>query len=209
MANVQNILVVDDHLIVRKGTEIIIKNNLKDAILYNLENYEQALQILQTITIDVILLDININGIEDVKIMRAIKAIQPFTKILVFTSHNEKQYGLRYIQKGADGFLNKFCSEETLIEAITSLFQNGYYYSNELKGKLENNVLRKDDLNTIDLLSNREYEIANLLIKGYGNLEISNKLNIQMSTVSTYKNRIFEKLHINNIVMLSDIMNLE
>lgn len=204
----KNIVLVDDHLVVRKGIEIILKENLKDYFLYNLENYDQLLEILKTVTIDIILLDINIKGIENVKIMKEIKAIQPLTKILVFTSHDEKQYGMRFIQKGADGFLNKFSTEETLINAITDVINKGYYYSNELKNKLENTVKRKDILNPIELLSDREYEIAIMLIKGYGNLEISNKLNIQMSTVSTYKNRIFEKLHINNVVILAEIMSL-
>ena len=59
--------------------------------------------------------------------------------------------------------------------------------------------------NSIDSLSNREFEVAQLLINGYGNLEISNKLNVQMSTVSTYKNRVFEKLNVTNVVALSNI----
>ena len=68
---------------------------------------------------------------------------------------------------------------------------------------------KKAGLNAIDNLSNREFEIAKLLISGEGNLEISNKLNIQMSTVSTYKNRIFEKLNINNVVSLSELFKIK
>ena len=208
MPTIKNIMLVDDHLVVRKGIEIIINDNLKEATLYTTEDYEQALKILETVAIDVILLDINIKGVENIKIMREIKLIQPLIKILIFTSHNEKQFGMRYIQKGADGFLNKFCTEKEIINSINKLVEEGYYYSNDLKIKLENTSERKENKNPVDLLSSREYEIANLLIKGFGNLEISNKLNIQMSTVSTYKNRIFEKLHINNIVTLSEIMNI-
>ena len=78
------------------------------------------------------------------------------------------------------------------------------YTSNDIKSKLDGKG-KKASKNPIDRLSNREFEIAKLLISGYGNLEISNKLDIQMSTVSTYKNRVFEKLNITNVVSLADL----
>jgi DNA-binding NarL/FixJ family response regulator len=205
----RNILIVDDHLVVRKGVELILKEKFNDATIHSVQNYDEALEVLKAIKIDVVLLDININGVENIKIMGEIKRIQSHTKILIFTSHDERQYGMRYLQQGADGYLNKFCSEELLTEAIFFLIENGYYYSNFLKAKVEDKSGKISDENPISRLSNREYEIAKLLINGYGNLEISNKLNIKMTTVSTYKNRVFEKLNINNIVALAAIFNQE
>ncbi|WP_395042911.1 response regulator [Flavobacterium sp.] len=201
----KNILLVDDHLVVRKGIELILINNIKDVNVYNSQNYDEALQIIKTVSIDLVLLDININGSEDIKIMNEIKAIQSNTKILIFSSHEESQYGLRYIQNGADGYLNKFCNEDKILDAVNEILEKGTYYSNETKDKLSLKGNKKKSNNPIDSLSNREFEISRLLISGYGNLEISNKLGIQMSTVSTYKNRVFEKLNINNIVSLSDL----
>lgn len=201
-----NVLLVDDHLVVRKGIEIILNNNFKDFTIYNSHDYINAVEILKTVVIDLIILDININGYEDIKIVKTLKEIQPDIKILVFTSHQESQYGVRYVQQGANGFLNKFCSEDTLVTAIKSILEKGHYFSRELSDKLEQKGNKKNIIYSIDNLSNREYEISKLLVNGYGNLEIANKLNIQMSTVSTYKNRVFEKLNINNIVALSDIL---
>ena len=137
--------------------------------------------------------------------MNVIKSIQENVKILVFSSHEESQYGLRYIQKGADGYLNKFCNEDKIIAAVHEILEKGSFYSAEIKDKLNTKSGKKYFTNSIDALSNREFEVAQLLINGYGNLEISNKLEVQMSTVSTYKNRIFEKLSVNNIVALSDL----
>lgn len=198
-----NILLVDDHLIVRKGIELVIADSFPKAIIYNAENYIETLEILKTIDVDLVVLDIIINGIEDVKIMRAIKTIQPKTKILIFSCHEEEFYGLRYIKNGADGYLHKYCSEDKITEAFKGILKEGYYYSGSIKSKLTLKANKKNLLNPIDALSNREFEIAKMLIDGCGNLEIANKLNIQMSTVSTYKNRVFEKLDINNIVALS------
>ncbi len=200
-----SILLVDDHLIVRKGIELILVGAIPTATIYQAENYEEALEIIKTVGLDLILLDITINGVENSKIMHAIKAIQENVKILVFSSHEEKQYGLRYIQKGADGYLNKFCNEDKIIAAVREILENGSFYSEEIRGKINAKSGKKYSANSIDALSTREFEVAQLLISGYGNLEISNKLEVQMSTVSTYKNRIFEKLGINNIVALSDL----
>lgn len=198
-----NILIVDDHLVVRKGIEFIIKDKFSDAVIYNAENYTEALEIIQAISIDLVVLDIIINGIEDVKILKEIKSIQKYTKILIFTCHEEEFYGFRYVKNGADGFLNKYCSEDKIGEAFEGILEDGYFYSSDLKLKLKKGSSKKIVSNPIEILSNREFEIAKMLIDGCGNLEIANRLNIQMSTVSTYKNRVFEKLDISNIIALS------
>ena len=205
----KNILLVDDHLVVRKGVEMIFNANIPNVTVYNAEDYGQALEVLKVVNIDLILLDININGTENIKIMKEIKGIQADAKILIFSSHEENQYGLRYIQNGADGYLNKFCSEDVILKAVNEIFLKGSYYSKDIKEKLITKGKKRSSKSSIDSLSNREFEIAQLLINGYGNLEISNKLDIQMSTVSTYKNRIFEKLNSSNIVALSDLFKEE
>lgn len=209
MSLVKNVLLVDDHLVVRKGVELILLGSISNVLLYNSENYAQAIEIVRTVHLDLIVLDININGLENIKIMNEIKKIQSNVKILIFSSHEENQYGLRYIEAGADGYLNKFCSEDKIITAVKTILETGSYYSDVIKNKLNTKSSKKKFINPIDNLSNREFEIAQLLINGYGNLEISNKLNIKMSTVSTYKNRIFEKLNINNILLLSDMLKIE
>jgi DNA-binding NarL/FixJ family response regulator len=200
----RNILLVDDHLVVRKGVEIILSNSISDVTIYNVENYDEAIELVNVIKFDLVILDVNINGVENIKIMNKIKSIQKELKILIFSSHDEKQYGVRYIQNGADGYLNKFCSEDKIVSVVKEILDHGIFYSKDLKAKL--NAKSKKHSNTIENLSNREFEIAQLLINGYGNLEISNKLEIQMSTVSTYKNRIFDKLDINNVVALSKLL---
>ncbi|WP_395061307.1 response regulator [Flavobacterium sp.] len=198
-----NILLVDDHLVVRKGIELIINDYYPNATIYNAENYPDAIEVLKSIDINLVVLDIIMNGIENVNIMKEIRIVQNKTKILIFSCHEEEHYGLRYVKNGADGYLHKYCSEDKIIAAFKGVLSLGYYYSDEIKLKLKNNRNKKLSTNPIDALSNREFEVAKMLIDGCGNLEIANKLNIQMSTVSTYKNRVFEKLDINNIVALS------
>jgi DNA-binding NarL/FixJ family response regulator len=92
-------------------------------------------------------------------------------------------------------------------EALTTFIQTGKYFSPNIKEKILDKFMNKKNLNHLEKLSDREMEIALLYIKGYGNLEISLMKMIQPTTVSTYKKRIFEKLHIDNIVSLIDIFN--
>lgn len=198
-----NILLVDDHFVVRKGVELIINSAFPNAVIHNAENYVEATEIVKTINIDLIVLDIIINGVENIKVMKDLKSIQSTTKILIFSCHEEENYGLRYVKNGADGYLHKYCSETKIVEAINGILSIGHFYSDDIKNKLDNKAKRKPVSNPIDTLSNREFEIAKMLVDGSGNLEIANKLNIQMSTVSTYKNRVFEKLDVSNIIALS------
>lgn len=203
--NTKSILITDDHLVVIKGLEILIKDKFPDSEVYNAQNYDDTLEILKTMIFDLVLLDININGEENVTVIKKIKDIQPNVKVLVFSSYDESQYGFRYVNGGADGYLNKFCSEDKLEKAIRYILKNGYFYSDLLKTKLKQVKTKNKNKNPIDTLSEREFEVSKLLINGLGNLEISNKLNIKKSTVSTYKNRIFNKLNVDNVVVLSEL----
>jgi len=101
--------------------------------------------------------------------------------------------------------LNKLSSEEKMMFAINSIFESSSYISAELLTKLVHTRTSNKIINPLEVLSKREHQIAQLLIKGNGNLEISNMLDIHMSTVSTYKARVFEKLKINNLVELINL----
>jgi DNA-binding NarL/FixJ family response regulator len=131
--------------------------------------------------------------------------IRPNIKILVFSAQEEDEYACRYIIAGANGYLNKLSSEKKIIQVVLCILENGKYIPDGVMNKIAASVLHKTPLNPLEKLSKREFEIAGLLVEGLGNLEISNTLKIQMSTVSTYKTRVYEKLQIKNIVALIEI----
>ena len=196
------ILIVDDHMVVKTGVSIILNSEINDLDIQFASTFSETLDKVKQFSYDLIILDINIPGGKNIEMIPEIRAIVPEVKILMFSAHEEEFYALRYVSAGADGFLNKLSSEEKLIEAVRSIREFGKYLTENLIDQLNNNLLNDEPLNPFDKLSKREIEIANLLVRGDGNLEISNNLGIQMSTVSTYKNRIFEKLKINNLVEL-------
>lgn len=198
----KKILIVDDHLVVRNGVAMVLEKQIEDVQISNAENFFEAIDLLKETLFDLVILDVNIPGGKYTEMIGELRAIQPSVKILVFSAHEEEQHALKFISAGANGYLNKLCSEEKMIFAIKSIFESSTYISQELVSKLLDIKGTQKVVNPKEVLSKRELQIAELLIEGNGNLEISNKLNIHMSTVSTYKARVFEKLKIHNLVEL-------
>lgn len=199
----QNILIVDDHAIVRAGIEILLTDKLEFPFFYEADCFEKCLDILSNIKIDLVILDINLpEGLKTTMISK-IRSINPVQKILIFSAYEEEEIKLNYIRAGVNGFVSKLDEEGKFIEVVIEVLNHGSSISKELLLKVNDNNL----IDSKDKLSNREMEVAKLLIKGFGNLEIANKLNLKMSTVSTYKNRIFEKLNVSNVIELATIFN--
>jgi len=202
MNNNRKILLADDHSVVRYGISLILKESFENLVIAHADDFLKVLSQIKEQAFDLIVLDISIPEGKGIQMVEIIKEIQPEVKILIFSAHEEELYALRYLKAGADGYLNKLSSDVEFKEAFTSMIKNGNYVSQSIKNKIVSNTLNKKSDNPLEALSNRELEIARLLVRGEGNLEIANKLKLQNSTVSTYKNRIFEKLTINNTVAL-------
>jgi len=198
------ILIADDHSVVRQGVSLILREFFTDMKVIQVDTFNSTLDMLNREQFDLLLLDINLPGGNSVSMINKIRAIQLKVKILVFSAYDEDQYALRYIQAGADGYLNKLSSEEKIIEAVNTILNGELYIGDTIKNMLAQHPDAMLYDNPFFLLSNREMEITLLLVNGEGNLEIANKLNIRMSTVSTYKSRIFEKLGVSNVVSLAE-----
>jgi DNA-binding NarL/FixJ family response regulator len=198
----KNILIVDDHLVVRTGVSIILEEEFKDIIISTTDNYLETLLFIGNNKVDLVILDVNIIGGKNTAMIAEIKQLQPLTKILIFSMYEEETHACPYIIAGANGYLNKLSDKIQLITAVDSVLKNSKFLTQNTIELLINASTGKEHLNPLDVLSKREMEITMLLIQGHGNIEIAQKLNIHMTTVSTHKNKIFSKLKITNIVSL-------
>jgi len=204
-----SVVLVDDHSVVRQGMSLMLKKYFPAITVFQASEFNELIDILKREKIiDLILLDINMHGGNTTEMITQIKNIQENLRILIFSAYEEKHYALRYIQAGANGYLNKLEEEEEIIKAVKEVLTTGKYVSSVLRESMLNNLFNNGLVNPLDILSEREFEIANLLVRGEGNLEIANKLNIHVSTVSTYKSRIYSKLNVDNVVSLSDIFKI-
>ena len=194
----KNILLADDHSVVRVGTGMILKEKYNDIVITHAENYDEVKEHLRNQTFDLLVLDISMPGSLYKNMIKDIKSVQPQIKILIFSSTDES-IAVQYIKEGAEGYLNKISDEYLIIKAVESIFEKGFYYSDVLVKQVLNNQIQKP---ITEVLSEREFQVFKLLAEGNGNLEISNILNIGEPTVGTYKRRIYEKLEIDNIISL-------
>jgi len=192
------ILIADDHSVVRQGVSLMLKDAFDTIDIEQADSFYETLNLVKDNEFDLLMLDINLPGGDNVSMIEDVRGMQKDLRVLMFSAYEEEQYGLRYLQAGAQGYLNKLSSEDKILEAVRTVLDGGVYFGSSV------NVAALKDVNPLDTLSAREIEIAGMLVKGEGNLEIANKLGIGMSTVSTYKSRIFEKMGVTNIVAMAE-----
>jgi DNA-binding NarL/FixJ family response regulator len=201
-SNNYSFLIADRHCVVRHGLSLIIKESFLNAEVYQTKKFSDIIKTLRETKIDLLILDVNFPEGSSLNILKEIKSIQPNAKILIFSICDEDSYAIRYLKAGASGFLSKECCEDEIKHAINAMLFTGKYITTRLKNKILDSCILKKPVNPLDLLSNRELEVARLLVDGYGNLEIMRTLKIKSNTISTYKFRIFEKLEIDNLAKL-------
>jgi DNA-binding NarL/FixJ family response regulator len=201
-------LIADDHSVVRQGVVLLVRELFLNPTIFQAGTLKDTLDIIRDQKVDLLMLDINFPDGNSLNIIPEMKAIQPELKILIFSAYDEDIYAMRCLNAGASGFLNKGSSEAQMKEAVKSMIVSGKYVTQNVKDRILDSYLSKTPDNPLEKLSTRETEVARLLIKGYGNLEISDKLEIKKTTVSTFKNRIFEKLKIDNVPALIAVFQL-
>ncbi len=203
------ILVADDHGIVRMGLMQVIKQLRPHATLTEVEDFKSLSALISRENFDLVILDVNMPNGTLQQAIDFIKLKQPSLKILVFSSQDESLYALRYLKMGADGFLNKLSSKEKIDQALSAMLQKGQFLSEEMKDSMISHHFQKaQNSSPLETLSNRELEVANKLVEGLPLKELSHQLNLHTSTVSTYKNRVFEKLEIQSIPELVELLRI-
>lgn len=201
-------VVADDHSMVRQGVSFLLNDTYPEAKVLQTGSFLEILKLVNQEKINLLLLDINFPDGTSLNIIPTIKKLQPNIKILIFSAYDEEMYAMRYLNVGANGYLQKLSTEEEIKYAVNSVITNGKYVSKNIQNKIMDSFILKKPLNPLEILSNREIEIAKLLVQGVSSSKIAETLNIKKTTVSTYKNRVFEKLDINNLSSLIGLFHL-
>lgn len=199
-------LLADDHSIVRQGMEIVINDIAPNAKIYHTSSLKQAVELVESKGIEMAIIDAHFPEGNSLHVLPQLKSANPDIKILIFTGLEEDLYALKFIKAGANGYLSKLSEEEEVREAVLNFIQKGEYFSDVSRNLLVQFIYNPDLISPLSRLTKRELQIAELYADGYGNLEIANNLNIKQNTVSTIKKNIFEKLKIDNLVELIDLI---
>lgn len=209
MQNDPRIVVADDHGIVRMGLVQAIKQLKPNAILSEVEDYESLYAVTAKEKFDLAIIDVNMPNGKVQEAIEIIKIKQPKINILIFSSQDEQLYAIRYLRMGADGFLHKLSSKDEIDKALHAMVSKGKYISDDVKDAMISDSLNNQKKSSpVESLSNRELEVANKLCQGIPLKELSDQLHLHTSTISTYKNRVFEKLGINSIPELIEILRM-
>jgi two-component system invasion response regulator UvrY len=200
------ILLADDHTIVRAGVKAIIMENLTATTIDEAANEDEVVRSIKSSFYDLLILDINMPDTDFINLVQWLRIASPETNIIVLSMYAEELYAERCLQLGAKGYLNKAASNEEIAAAIKKVLVGKIYVNEKLVNSFAATKTETQKQNPFADLSSRELEIALLINRGHSLPEISTSLNIQYSTVNTYKRRIFEKLQVHNAVSLSRLM---
>ncbi len=200
------IILADDHRIFRDGLKSLISEDECVQIIGEASSGFELMEMLKTITPDVIIIDITMPGISGIEVCKKIVTLYPEVKIMMLSMHTDEEFVINSIKAGAKGYLPKDTSKEELINAITVLHEGGEFYSKSVSENFIKNYFKhyKADQKLIEnkSLTHREIEVLKYAATGLSNKEIAEKLFISIKTVDCHKNNIMQKLKLKNTAEL-------
>jgi two-component system response regulator NreC len=199
------LLLVDDHEIVRAGLRMLFRAEEDMEIVGEAGSAEEAIQAVQELDPDVVLMDVAMPGMSGIEATRRIKEADPNANILALTMHEDEQYLFEMLNAGAAGYVPKRAAPDDLVSAIRIVHQgNVFLYPSLAKILVQDFVHRSgegSDLG-VDILTPREREVLTLIAEGYTNRQIAKKLVISVKTVDRHRENIMGKLNLHNRIEL-------
>ncbi len=192
------ILLADDHAIVRQGLARILEKSGEMKVVAEHGNGTDALNWLHDNGCDIALIDISMPGMNGIDLLKQLREKKPKLPVLVISIYSEDQYAVRLIRAGAAGYLTKGCAPAILVEAVHQVASGKKYISPAVTEMLANKIDDSQEKLPHEILSDREYQIFLLLASAKTVAEIAEVLALSAKTVSTYRARIMEKMHLHN-----------
>jgi len=189
------VLIADDHSVVRHGLTQILSKTSDLLVVEEAENGNEVLEKIRTIDVDVILMDIEMPGKSGLETLMQLKTISPKLPVLILSIFPEDHYGIRLLKAGAAGYLTKTSAPEQLVEAIRSVAQGGKFISPHLAEKLVMDLDKDTDKPLHEALSGREFQVFCMIASGEKLKDIADELSVGITTVSTHRARILEKMN--------------
>jgi len=193
-----SILIADDHAILRRGLKEILADELEGAILDEAGNAQEVLAQIQSRAWDLVILDITMPGRSGLDLLRDLQQLQPKLPVLVLSMHPENQYAKRVLRAGAAGYMNKETAPKELVKAVRKVLAGGRYVSAALAEKLAADLSADAARLPHERLSDREFEVLRMIASGKTASQIAEELHLSVTTVSTYRARILEKMGMTN-----------
>lgn len=197
------VLIVDDHAIFREGLKRIISAAPDMELVGEARDGAEAASAILRDDFDVVVLDLALPEMSGLEVLRVAKARRPSLPIIVLSIHAEEEYALKVLKEGASGYLNKECVPDDLIKCIRKAVRGERYVSESLKEQAVDRLLGRWVEQPHESLSDMEYQVFRLIVRGVPTKEIAHALSIARPTVSTYRSRILRKMGMKTNVELA------
>jgi DNA-binding NarL/FixJ family response regulator len=191
-----NILIVDDHAVIHQGLRRILEEAFEGATFGDARDSQQALDVVGREHWDVVILDVELPGRGGLEVLKRIRAERPKLPVIIFSMHSEEQFAVRAFRAGASGYLAKESAPSQMVQAIRKVIGGGRYLSQDLAEKLAAGLDTDLSRPPHEFLSDREFEVLRMIAAGKATTEIADRLSLSVKTVSTYRARVLEKLHL-------------
>jgi len=195
----QRILIVDDHPMMRQGLAQLINNEPDLQVAYEADTAGQALDLVAAHRPDLVLADISLPDKNGLELIKDIRAVGPDTVILMVSMHDETLYAERVLRAGARGYIMKQEGGKKLMAAIRQVLSGQIYVSEKMSAKILEifSGRRRESSNSpVELLSDREFEVFQLIGEGKGTREIADHLHLSVKTVEVHRAKIKQKLNL-------------
>jgi len=188
------VLIVDDHPVVRRGIRQILEDDPMTSLIDEASDGKELLIRMRNQIYDIILLDITLPGRSGLDLIGQIKKIQPSTAVLILSMHSEEMYAIKALRAGASGYISKSSIPDELMKALNKVLKGARYISTSMADRLTENLLSETGKSLQELLSPRESEVLSLIASGKTVSQIAKSLSLSPKTISTYRERLLEKL---------------
>lgn len=199
------VLVVDDHELVRTGICRMLADTADIEVMGQAESGEMAIDMARREHPDVVLLDVNMPGIGGVETTRRLLQSVPSVRVLAVSGLAEEPYPSMLLKAGAKGYITKGAPLAEMVRAIKKVMQGGKYFSADIAEQIASSYLSEQQQSPFDLLSEREMQVAMMVVNCISAQEIADRLFVSVKTVNTYRYRIFEKLDVDSDVKLTHL----
>lgn len=198
------VILADDHTLVRAGLRRILESQPQFEVVAEAADGRAALDAINTTGADVLVLDLNMDGLEGIDVLKQAKRAKPELRVVILTMHAGREYVARALSEGADGYLLKDSAVQDLAAAIESVMGGGTFFSPAIQQQMAE-IVRDGPRPGLQVLTEREREVLTLIVRGLTTKEIAASLDIGPRTVETHRANLMRKLGVKSVALLTQV----
>ena len=199
------VLVVDDHDLVRMGISRMLADSADIDVVGEAESGDTAIKMVKSLSPDVVLLDVNMPNIGGIEATKRLVQLETDVKILAVSSLSAQPYPSMLLKAGVHGYITKGTPLDEMIRAIKKVYAGGRYFSSDVAEQLAEVLLSENAGSPFDLLSEREKQVAMMVVNCQSAQQIADQLFVSVKTINTYRYRIYEKVGVDSDVKLTHL----